>query len=40
MGRDLPLLVNVTLIVTAVALVANSISDWAIAACDIQRVTG
>ena len=29
MGRDLPLLVNITLIVTGITLAANSISDWA-----------
>ena len=37
MGRDLPLLVNITLIVTAITLAANSLSDWATSASGIER---
>ncbi len=33
MSRDLPLLVNVTLIVTAITLAANAFSDWTITFC-------
>jgi peptide/nickel transport system permease protein len=36
MGRDLPLLVNITLIVTAITLAANSISDWATSVSGIE----
>jgi peptide/nickel transport system permease protein len=36
MGRDLPLLVNITLVVTAITLLANSLSDWATAVSGLQ----
>ncbi|MCP5116726.1 MAG: ABC transporter permease [bacterium] len=36
MGRDLPLLVNITLIVTAITLAANSLSDWATSVSGIE----
>jgi len=39
MARDLPLLVNITLIVTGITLTANSISDWATSASGIEGAT-